>query len=110
MAQKMDQRIWAEAVGVSFTSISKIEKHRLDFGEYASEQVVLKLAAALDVDADDLLLLPEKIPEPIRQRILERPEVFRKLAVLDAETLDLVLAEAENLGRKGDGRRKPKSH
>jgi hypothetical protein len=45
----------------------------------------------------------------MRQQVLERPEAFRKLAARDDETLDLVLAEAENLGREVKGRRQPPS-
>src|SRR4051794_39708107 len=94
-AKKMGQRALAEAVGVSFTYISKIENHRLDFGEYPSEQVVLKLAKALDADAEEMLLLAGKVPEPIRQRVLERPEAFRKLVALDDETLDKLVAQIQ---------------
>jgi transcriptional regulator with XRE-family HTH domain len=99
----------APLVGVGFTYLSKVETGRLDFGDYPSDQLIVKLAKALDADTDELLLLAKKIPEPIRQRVIERPEAFRTLAALDDRTLDLLLAEAESLGRKSDGRRKPKS-
>ncbi len=33
---------------------------------------------ALDTDVDELFLLANKIPEPIRQRVIERPDAFRK--------------------------------
>lgn len=95
----------AAKVRVSFTYISRIENENLDFGPYPSEELIVKMAAALDADADELMLLAKKIPEPIRQRVLERPEVFRKLAALDDRTLDLVLAKAESLGRQGKGRK-----
>jgi hypothetical protein len=39
-----------------------------------------------------LLLLAEKIPEVIRTRVLERPDVFRWLANLDDNRLGDVLA------------------
>ena len=51
----------------------------------------MKLARALDADQDELLLLAEKIPEPIRKRVLQRPDVFRKMADLDDKRLDDVL-------------------
>jgi transcriptional regulator with XRE-family HTH domain len=107
--KNLGQRALAAKVGVSFTYISRVETESLDFGRYPSEELIRKLAKALDAEADELLLLAKKIPEPIRQRVLARPDAFRKLAALDDETLDLVLAEAESLGRKGDGRRKRKS-
>jgi transcriptional regulator with XRE-family HTH domain len=108
-AKNLGQRALAAKVGVSFTYVSRIENENLDFGPYPSEELIVKIAAALDADADDLMLLAKKIPEPIRQRVLERPDAFRKLAALDDETLDLVLAEADNLGRDRGKRRNPKS-
>jgi transcriptional regulator with XRE-family HTH domain len=99
----------APQVGVGFTYLSKVETGRLDFGEFPSEELIRKLAKALGGDLDELLLLAKKIPEPIRQRVLERPEAFRKLAALDDETLDIVLAEVDHLATEGTERRKPKS-
>jgi transcriptional regulator with XRE-family HTH domain len=87
-AKNLGQRELADAVGVSFTYISKIENHRLDFGDYPSAEVIEKIAMALDADPTELLVLAEKIPELIRRRILERPDAFRKLALLDNATLD----------------------
>jgi len=87
-AKNLGQRALAEACGVSFTYISKIENHRLDFGDYPSEEVIEKIAVALDADATDLLVLAEKIPQPIRRRVLQRPDAFRKLALLDDTALD----------------------
>jgi hypothetical protein len=67
------------------------------------------VAEGLEADADELLLLAKKIPEPIRLRVLERPDAFRKLVALDDETLDLVLAEVDYLGGEDRGPRKPRS-
>jgi DNA-binding XRE family transcriptional regulator len=61
--KSLGQRALADVVGVSFTYISKIENHRLDFGDYPSEEVIKKLAAALDADPTDLLVLAEKSPK-----------------------------------------------
>jgi transcriptional regulator with XRE-family HTH domain len=108
-AKKLGQRPLAERVGVSFTYISRIENENLDFGLYPSEELIVKLAEALDADADELLLLAKKIPEPIRRMVLSRPEAFRKLAALDDKTLDLVLAEADCLGRRRTRSRRTKS-
>ena len=107
--KNLGQRALAAKVGVSFTYISRVETESLDFGPYPSEELIVKLAKALEADVDELLLLAKKIPEPIRQRVLERPDAFRKLAALDDETLDLVLAEAESLGRDSSKRRNSKS-
>lgn len=69
----------AKRVRVTFTYLSKIENQKLSFGEYPSDDLIVKLARVLDADADELLLLAEKIPEAIRKRVQERPDVFRKM-------------------------------
>ncbi len=92
-AKNLCQRALADACGVSFTYISKIENHRLDFGDCPSEAVIEKIAAALDADVTDLLVLAEKIPEPIRRRVLARPDAFRKLALLDDVALDRLVEQ-----------------
>ena len=78
--------------------MSKIENEKLDFGDYPSEVLICRLADALEADVDELLLLAKKIPEPIRRRVFERPEVYRALARSDDPTLDRVLAD---IGRHG---------
>jgi transcriptional regulator with XRE-family HTH domain len=91
-AKGLSQRALGERVGVSFTYISKVENGKLDFGNYPSEDLIHRLAAALDADEEELLLLAEKIPEPIRRRFFERPDAFRLIARLDDQRLDRVLA------------------
>ena len=81
----------AKKVCVTFTYLSKIENQNLSFGEYPSDDLIVKLALVLDADPDELLLLAEKIPEAIRTRVLERPDVFRKIATLDDKHLDAVV-------------------
>ena len=83
----------APKLGVGFTYLSKVETGRLDFGNYPSEALICKLADALDADKDELLLLAEKVPERIRRRVVERPEVFRALAICDDAVLDRVMVE-----------------
>jgi HTH-type transcriptional regulator, competence development regulator len=89
----LSQRALGEQVGVSFTYISKIENEKLDFGEYPSAELICKIARALEVDEDDLLILAKKIPAAIRERLFERPDVFRALAGCDDKTLDRVMAQ-----------------
>ena len=66
-AKGLSQRALGERVGVSFTYISKVENGKLDFGDYPSEDLIRRLAAALDADEEELLLLAEKIPEAVLQ-------------------------------------------
>lgn len=94
-AKNLTLRDVAAKVKVSFTYVSKIENHKLDFGEYPSEELIRKLAKVLGGDVDELLLLAEKIPEDIKKRVLERPDAFRKFAKLDDETMDKLLKEIE---------------
>ncbi len=91
-AKGFSQRALGEQVGVSFTYISKVENGKLDFGDFPSEDLIRRLAAALGADEEELLLLAEKIPEPIRRRFFERPDAFRLIARLDDQRLDRVLA------------------
>ncbi len=94
----LSQRALAAKLSVNFTYLSKIENERLDFGDYPSEELICRIALALEVDGDELLLLAKKIPEQIRQRVFERPEVFRALARCDDMTLDRVMAQISGHG------------
>lgn len=93
--KNLSLRALAEAVGVSFTYISKIENEKLDFGDYPSEDLIRKLTAALEASEDELLLLAKKVPPDIRERVLERPDAFRKIANLDDAALDKLLKNIE---------------
>ncbi|MDA9857495.1 helix-turn-helix domain-containing protein [Rubripirellula sp.] len=88
----------APKVGVGFTYLSKVENGRLDFGDYPSAALIRRLAEALEADEDELLLLAGRVPESIRKRLRERPDAFRKLASLDDQTLNQVVALAERSG------------
>jgi len=90
-AKQLTLRDLAARVGVGFTYISKIENHKLEEGHGPSEKLLHKLAEELDGDEEELLLLAEKVPEPIRRRVIERPDVFGALAALDDQSLDAVL-------------------
>jgi transcriptional regulator with XRE-family HTH domain len=97
LAKNLSQRALALEVGVNFTYLSKIENEKLGFADYPSEEMICKLARALDADVDELLILADKIPTSIRQRVKERPDAFRKLASLDDVTLDNLMV---HLGEK----------
>lgn len=91
--KNLSQRDLAEQVGVNFTYISKIENEKLDFAQFPGEELIRKLAKALDADEAELLILAEKIPEQIKKRVMERPDAFRKFADLDDETINRILEE-----------------
>jgi HTH-type transcriptional regulator, competence development regulator len=90
-AKNLTLRDVAKKVKVTFTYLSKIENQKLSFGEFPSDDLILKLARALDADPDELLILAEKIPAAIRKRVLQRPDLFRRLCGLDDEKLDAVM-------------------
>ncbi len=92
-AKGFSLRELASRVDVGFTYLSKIENHKLEEGHSPSEKLIHMLAVELDGNEDELLLMAEKVPEPIRRRVIERPEAFRRLAELSDRRLDRILAE-----------------
>jgi transcriptional regulator with XRE-family HTH domain len=91
-AKGLSLRALGQRVGVSFAYISKVENSKCDYADYPSANLICRLAVALDADEEELLLLAQRIPEPIRRRVFERPDAFRLLARLDDKRLDRVLA------------------
>jgi transcriptional regulator with XRE-family HTH domain len=87
----LTQQNLAEKVGVTVGYISKVEKERLQFGDYPSGKFIHKLAGALQCDEDELLLMTDRVPPAIQIRVLQRPEAFRRIAELDDRTLDRLL-------------------
>jgi transcriptional regulator with XRE-family HTH domain len=90
----------AARVGVGFTYISKIENHKLDEGHGASESLIHRLAVELDTDEDELMLLAAKVPEPIRRRVIARPDAFRVLASLTDDDLNDFVRRANRINQK----------
>ena len=93
-----EQRGWtqkqlADRLDVSVSYISKVERERLHFGDYPSAKFIHKLAEELDGDEDELLLLADKVPDALRQRIRERPEVFNAVADLDNKSMDQLMQQ-----------------
>lgn len=103
--KRLSQKALAEIVGINFTYLSKIENERLDFAQFPSEELIRKLAKALEGDEDELLILAQKIPEQIKRRVMERPDAFLVFAGLDDKTIDSFLAQ---LPRDTSGKPKPK--
>lgn len=91
LAKQLTLRDLAAKVGVGFTYISKIENHKLEEGHSPSEKLIHKLATELGGDGEELLLLAEKVPESIRKRVCERPEVFRVVAGMNDREMDQFL-------------------
>lgn len=94
-AKNFDQRTLAGKIGVSHTYVSKIENEKLDFSDYPSEKRIRKIAEVLEADVDELLTLAQKVPDDIKQRVIERPDAFRKIAELDDKTLNALLKKLD---------------
>ena len=84
----LTQQAIADRMNVSVTYISKVENSKLSFGDYPSEKFIHKLAAELEADEDELLLLADKIPASMRRRIRQRPDLFRRITQMDKQALD----------------------
>lgn len=95
LEKQLTQRDLADILGVSFTYVSKVENEKLHFGDYPSEKFIHRLAEALAADENELLLLADKVPADIRQRIREKPDAFRILAKADDKTLDKAVKVVE---------------
>ncbi|RCS47655.1 XRE family transcriptional regulator [Bremerella cremea] len=87
-ARKLTQKALADRLGVSVSYISKVENEKLHFGDYPSEKFIHKLASELEADEDELLLLSDRVPPALRQRICERPDVFRVVAEMNEREMD----------------------
>jgi transcriptional regulator with XRE-family HTH domain len=83
----------AEKVGVGFTYLSRIENERLNYGDYPSDALIHRLADALDADEEELLILAKRVPEPVKKRLLQRPDAFRAFAACDDATLDKLMTQ-----------------
>jgi transcriptional regulator with XRE-family HTH domain len=72
----ISQRALAELVGVDYTYISKIESGALN---PPSEDTLIKMAKALDVDRYDFIMLAGKIPTDFEHAIRENKDIQKAL-------------------------------
>jgi len=92
-AKEWSLRDLAEKVAVGFTYLSRVENERLNFGDYPSDALIHRLADALEADEEELLILAKRIPEPVKKRVLQRPDAFRAFAGCDDQTLDKLMTQ-----------------
>ena len=98
-------RVLAEKVDVGFTYLSRVENERLNFGDYPSDALIHRIADALEADEEELIVLAQRVPDRIRRRVLQRPEVFGALADCDDAMLDKVMGA---IGGKAKEKRRVK--
>lgn len=92
-AKEWSLRDLAEKVDVGFTYLSRVENERLNFGDYPSDALIHRLADALEADEEELLILAKRVPEPVKKRFFQRPDVFCAIAKCDDATLDKFMKE-----------------
>lgn len=78
----MSQRALAEAAGIDFTYLSKVENSRMD---PPSEGVIRTMAGILETNADELVALAGKVPADLSRTLAERPDVIRFLRSVEGE-------------------------
>ena len=84
--RRITQRDLADKVKVDFTYISKMENGQLK--NSPSAETIINIAKALDADADRLILLAKKVPETIRETIVDddlAAALLRKMPTLTQE-------------------------
>lgn len=86
-------RTLAAKVEVGFTYLSRVENGRLNFGDYPSNELIQRLADTFKISSDELMLLAERVPDRIRKRILQKPELFSLLADCRDDLLDRLLIQ-----------------
>ena len=99
----INQRDLAARVGIDFTYLSKIENNRM---APPATKTILKIARALDVHSDELLLLADKVPgdiQPVITRSPGLPAFLRSISDLSEDEL----RELSTLAQQVRARREP---
>lgn len=96
---KLSQRELSARIGVNYTYLSKIENGILP---PPSDEVIRKLAEALSIDVDALLLAANRLPPDIPALILRSPSI----ADIVRLTKDLTQSEIDKILRYADSFRR----
>jgi HTH-type transcriptional regulator, competence development regulator len=105
LERRLNQRELAGRAGIDFTYLSKVENGRMD---PPAEETICRLAASLDVEPTELLLLAQKVPSDVKPIITRSPLVPRFLRtardLTDAEWEALIQeVERRQLGPRAEG-------
>jgi HTH-type transcriptional regulator, competence development regulator len=98
LERRLNQRELAGRAGIDFTYLSKLENGRM---EPPAEETICRLAAALEAEPTELLLLAQKVPSDVKPIITRSPLVPRFLRT----ARDLTDADWEALIREIEERR-----
>ena len=99
---KVSQRDLAERAGIDFTYLSKIENGRM---APPSEETIRKIADILGEDAEQLIILADKIPSNYKQVLQSNPKVPMLLRTLGQnpltdEKFDRLLKQIEDFEKE----------
>lgn len=95
--KRLNQRDFAELVGIDFTYLSKIENSKMP---PPSEKTITKMAMVLEQDADTLLQLADKVSQELQQVITgsrEAPALLRAIQGLDDSKVKALTKMAEQM-------------
>jgi transcriptional regulator with XRE-family HTH domain len=76
--KEMSQRTLAEAAGIDFSYLSKVENDVPGFASL-SEPTLHKLAAALEVDSDEMITRAGKIPSDVKRMLVEDFSLIKEI-------------------------------
>jgi hypothetical protein len=65
------------------------------------DTLIHRLADALEADEEELLILAKRVPEPVKKRFFQRPDVFCAIAKCDDATLDKLMQEIGTKAKAG---------
>jgi HTH-type transcriptional regulator, competence development regulator len=83
-ARRLTQQQLADAVGVDFTYISKVENGRVD---PPSETTIRKIAGVLDVEAEELLAMAGKVSPELKDAAASEPQLALLLRTIGKKPL-----------------------
>jgi len=100
--QRLTQRALAERVAVDFTYLSKLENDRMD--RPPSEDLLRRLAEALETDADELIQLAQRVPRDVAEIVVQRPEAAELLRSMNKLTREEWIEMVQEAKKRGEGR------
>lgn len=95
-SKELTQRQLAKKAGIDFTYLSKIENDQPSYRP--SEEVIRQLAAVLQANADELILLSQKIPAEIQRAMTRNTKAqtfLRSASELSEQDWDRILKIVE---------------
>lgn len=94
LAKDMSQRELATKVGRDFTYISKIENDVMD---PPSEETLIKIAEALGVNSDELILAAKKLPKELENEIIQNQDISQFLRSVKSKDISLAQEKWEKI-------------